>query len=234
VWCVELAAAFWKAAGPPPPFPRDLTGPAVWFGLSVESVPELTVARTVEWFRARHIPLRLDERDRQLRGCLVAAHGEGFVLLDADDDPGEQRFTLSHELGHYLRDYWRPRQLVRARLGPHALDVLDGSRPPTPDERVRAVLRHAPVGPFAHLLARDDDGTPVTAAEREAEAAADRLAFELLAPAAEVGDAPAAAELASRFGLPPGPAARYAALLRPDPPSADPALARLLTGLKPQ
>jgi hypothetical protein len=64
-------------------------------------------------------------------------------------------------------------------------------------------------GPVVHLLGRGEDESPEV---RAAEEAADRLAFELLAPAAEVH---AAADLDGRFGLPSAKAAEYARLLWP-------------------
>ena len=233
VWCADLAAAFWTRAGDPPPFPRDLRRAIPFdFPLSVIDLPNLTVAAVRRWFARLDLPVPFDEPDRPLRGCLVARLGDGFAFLDAADDPAERRFSLTHELGHFLRDYWHPRETVRKRIGPAALDVLDGRRPPTPEERLHAVLRNAPVGPFTHLLRRDGTGRPASARERESEAAADRLAFELLAPASAVGDAGDRHELADRlveaFGLPPGPAAGYAAILRPEPVAVDAALARLL------
>lgn len=227
VWCVELAAAFWAKAGPPPPFPRDLAGPAAFFGVGVEPVAGLSVAAVRGWFRARQIAVPFAEPDRPLRGCLVAWRGVGFVFLDPADAAAERRFTLAHEVAHFLRDYWHPRETVRRRLGDAALGVLDGDRPPTPAERVAAVLRGVRVGPFAHLLARDDRGVPASDAEREAEAAADRLAFELLAPEADVGEGATGAELEARFGLPKGAAGAYAARLAPP---AEPAWAARLRG----
>lgn len=225
VWCADLAAGFWAAAGDPPPFPRDLRGAiALGLPLAVVDLPGLTVTGVRNWLGRRVIALPLAEPDRPLRACLVASGGHGFAFLDAADPPAERRFSLAHELAHFLRDYRHPRQTAARRLGPAVLDVLDGRRPPTPDERVRAVLRHVWAGPFTHLLARDDGGRPLAPAEQEAEDAADRLAFELLAPAAAVGDVAARGELVARlvdaFGLPPGPAARCAALLvpAPDPP----------------
>jgi hypothetical protein len=226
VWCADLAARFWAAAGDPPPFPRDL-GPAVAgaLPLAVIELSELRVAAVSAWFADRGIPIPLTEPDRPLRACLVAWRGHGFAFIETRDDAAERRFSLAHELGHFLRDYWHPREAAVVRLGPAVVDVLDGIRLPTVEERLHAVLRNTPVGPFAHLLRRDETGRPLSPAEREAEAAADRLAFELLAPAAVVGDG---SELVGAFGLPPGPAARYAALLKPDPVPRDPALTRLL------
>lgn len=231
VWCVQLAESFWSKAGPPPPFPRDLRDAVTAVPLSVVEVAGVSVAGVRDWFARIELPVPLNEPDRPLRACLVAWRGEGFAFLDARDDPAERAFSLAHELAHFLRDYLRPREAVAERLGRASLEVLDGLRPATPAERLHAVLRGLALGPFAHLMRRDESGRPLAPAEREAEAAADRLAFELLAPVGAVGSARDRAELTDRlvraFGLPPGPAARYAALLMPDPPHIDRGLARL-------
>jgi len=65
------------------------------------------------------------------------------------------------------------------------LEVLDGRRRPGPAERLHALLGGVPVGFHTHLLARDGDGR-AAGAEAAAEREADRLAYQLLAPAAEV------------------------------------------------
>ena len=232
VWCVDLAAAFWAKAGSSPPFPRDLRPTVTAVPLSVVEMAGVSVAAVRGWFERQGIHVPLNEPDRPLRACLVAWRGVGFAFLDTRDDPAERAFSLAHELGHFLRDYLRLRETVAERLGHAALEVLDGQRPPTPVERLHAVLRNVPLGPFAHLMRRDDTGRPLTPAEREAEADADRLAYELLAPAelfAEATDRDAlAGRLVSDFGLPPGPAARYAALLLPAAPPLDRAIVRLL------
>ena len=232
VWCADLAAAFWAELGDTPPFPRDLREPASWFRVVVVELPRLSVTGVCHWLARRGVQIELGEPDRPLRGCLYADRGEAFAFLDAADDAAERRFTLAHELGHFLRDYWGPRRVAAARLGPAAVDVLDGLREPTFEERLSAVLRDVSVGPFAHLMRRDEGGRPLTPAERRSEEAADRLAFELLAPAARLDGCDDRGELAAalvdEYGLPPEPAARYAKLLRPDAPAAEPFVARLL------
>jgi hypothetical protein len=229
---MELAACFWELAGSPPPFPRNLHRAVAALPLSVVDMAGVSVAGVKQWFRRIGICLPLDEPERPLRACLVAWHGEVFAFLDLQDDTAERAFSLAHELGHFLRDYLQPRQMVSRRLGPAALEVLDGERAATPVERLRAVLRNVSLGPFTHLLRRDELGRPLTLAEREAEAAADRLAFELLAPAAAVGEATDPRELVDRivrtFGLPREPAERYAAILLPALPPLDRAISRLI------
>jgi hypothetical protein len=230
-----LAGAFWAEAGGPAPFPRDLRRPmARALPLTVVAWPGLSVAAVRAWLRGQGVEIRLGEPDRPVRACLVARADCGFVFLDAADDPAEQRFSLAHELGHYLRDYWWPRRRAERRLGPGALAVVDGRRPPRPEERLHALLRGAALTLAAHLLARGPGGAvapEVAAAER----AADRLACELLAPEAEVESrlgpgataAGAAALLRAAFGLPAAEAERYATELIPPPPAPGPLLARL-------
>jgi hypothetical protein len=232
VWCADLADAFWAELRESPPFPRDLRESASWFRIAVVELPGLSVTRVCHWLSSRVTPIDLAEPDRPLRGCLYADRGEAFAFLDADDDAAERRFSLAHELGHFLRDYWGPRRMVEKRLGPAALDVLDGLREPTFEERLSAVLRNVAVGPFAHVMRRDESGRPLTPEERRSEEAADRLAFELLAPAKELDGCEDRGELVRKlvdeYGLPVEPAARYAKLLLPDAPTPEPFVARLL------
>lgn len=233
VWCADLAADFWARAGSPPPFPRDLrVAIPCAVPMSVIDLPGVSVAAVREWFARLSVPVPLDEPDRPLRACLVAWLGQGFAFIDSEDSRDEQAFSVAHELAHFLRDYLDPREAVTRRLGPEALDVLDGRRPPTPTERFQSVLRNVPVGPFTHLMRRDGAGRPATNAEREAESAADRLAFELMAPADSLGDFRDRAELERRlvraFGLPAEPASRYASILLPEGRSAGTHVTRFL------
>lgn len=224
LWVTELAAAFWAAAGVAEPFPRALRHAAVVaFPLTVKELPGLRFAAARDWLRRRGVERPLPVGDRPLRACLAVERGGGFIFLEADDPEDERRFSLAHELAHYLRDYWQPRRDAARAFGETILDVFDGLRPPTPAERMNALVRRVPVGFHTHLLGRDAEHA---AAEREA----DLLAYELLAPAGEIppglrGD-DLVRELRGRFGLPTAHAARYAALLRPGAPD-DPLVARL-------
>ena len=117
-------------------------------------------------------------------------------------------------------------------LGPAALDVLDGLRPPTVDERLHAVLRNRPLTPHCHFMSRDPTGRPERDNDRRAEADADRLACELLAPAELLTTTTDRTELTrrltARFGLPASVAAEYARLLLPPPESEGGFIARLM------
>lgn len=231
LWCERLVEDFWATAGAPPAYPRDLRRAARKLPMDAVFMDGVSVARIRAWFERIGHPVPLSEPDRPLRACLIAWRGAGFAFIDARDDAAEQRFSLAHELAHFLRDYLRPRAMVAERLGKATLEVLDGDRPPTPDERLHALLRNVTVGPFAHLLRRDDSGRPLTPAERDAEGAADRLAFELLAPFAEVSElerAELVGQLVDAFGLPPAQARAYAAVLMPPALPVDRAVARLL------
>lgn len=217
VWVCELAARFWSVAGEAPPFPRDLRDALAWVdAVRVVEVPNLTVSRAAEALERHRIPFDRARPDRALAGCFAGYLGRGFVLYDPLLSAAEVRFTVAHETAHWLRDYDAPRRKVLKRLGASALEVLDGKRLPTSDERFAGVLREVPVGPFAHTLDRDHFSRACSENARESEGAADRLAFELLAPfdalRPHLGNEIAA--LSSVFGLPEREAVRYAAALR--------------------
>ena len=172
-----------------------------------------------------------------MRACLAACRGHGLIFLDGADEEEEQRFSLAHELAHFLRHYWQPRRRARRRLGEQVAEVLDGDRPPTEQERLHALLKNVPLGFHLHLMRRGRRREGINAAVAWAEEEADLLAYELLAPAADVlartgpvqGDAgrvKLAEVLQSDFGLPAQQAADYGRLLLP-PVWEDPLLRRL-------
>jgi hypothetical protein len=158
--------------------------------------------------------------------------GSGYAFVDSEESENEQRFSVAHELAHFLRDYLQPRERVLKHLGPAAAEVLDGRRAPMPSERIDALLSGIRVGYHVHFMDRDDDGSPSNAVS-EVEADADRLAYELLAPADAIasmlpggtGSRGTVTELLiDRFGMPRRPAERYAALLCPRARPIDPLL----------
>ena len=235
VWVVELAGRFWAAAGDPPPFPRDLERAITdAVPLSVLARHPLTLHAVAGYLRGLGLPVAVVEPDRPLRAALSCWKGSGFLFLDAADPPDERRFSLAHELAHYLRDYDTVRQRVAKALGADGLAVLDGRRATT-DERVRAALRGLTPAPHAHLMSRDPAGRP-RGDERDAEEHADRLACELLAPAERLrteSDGHAVAErLRSEFGLPPLAALRYASILFPHDNFPTTSVGRLINSVK--
>jgi hypothetical protein len=202
--------------------------------LSVVLLPKLSVQGALGWLQNCGLVCELPGEDRPLRACLVARSGHGVALIDGSDGDDEQRFSIGHELAHFLRDYWSLRKRILKRLGAEALQVLDGERPPTVQERFHALLRNVPLGIHLHLMERDNDGNPLTPSIAKAESDADRLAYELLAPAEQVlADAPASKQALVRrlrefYGLPGMQASLYAGVLTP-PAKTDPLLLRLRT-----
>lgn len=236
LWVVELAGEFWGAAGMREPFPRSLRRPiARGLQMAVVSLPRLRLRDVQDWLGRNGIGGICCAGDRSLRACLAARDGWGYVFIDGSDPEDEQRLSLAHEVAHFLRHYWRPRREACVRLGPSVIEVLDGRRPPTPEERVHAVIARVPIGFHWHLMQRDASGEYASEAIAAAEAEADRLAYELLAPAEEVGDradgaghdhAALAGLLRDEFGLPAAHADRYSQILLP-PVAENPFLQRL-------
>ena len=88
VWVLELAERFWAAAGPPPPFPRDLAAAATAaLPVRVTELPNLRLDGVRDWLARCGVPCPAAEPDRPLRACLVTRAGVGFAFLDRADPP---------------------------------------------------------------------------------------------------------------------------------------------------
>lgn len=237
LWVKELANEFWRRTGGADSFPRDLRRAVPRAALlSVKTLADLSVQRVAAWLRHQQIAYLAGERERALCACLFARNDCGFIFLDADDDEAEQRFSLAHELAHFLHHYREPRRRAVAKFGPRILEVFDGKRSPSPTERLHALLRNVRVGQHVHLLARDDRGRIASPAIAAVEVDADLLGCELLAPeeavlqqtrqrAGRAARLEAEQRLQTSFGLPPSMAEWYAGRLYPA--LDDPLLRRL-------
>lgn len=210
-WLEEAVAA----SGLPPrsAFPRDL--PAE-LGLSLRvtlvSLPGLTTDKVRDWLSRRGVRTQVVDTDRPLHGCMVARAGRAILFHDRDDDAREQRFTLAHEVAHFVLDHLLPRERALRAFGESIREVLDEVRPPTPEESLSSVLEGVPLGLQVRLMDRGASGTILTGRVEAAEQRADRLALELLAPAGLARNC-TPDMLVSRFGLPEEAARTYARML---------------------
>ena len=148
--------------------------------LAVVVLPELNLASTHGWLTERGVGLGFGDRDRPLRGLLLAWRGSGLIFVDGSLPEVDRRFTVAHELGHFLLDYLESRVRVLHRA-PDLLEVLDGHRSVTTQDRARAVLEQIKLGVHTHLLDRDPHGGAAWDVER-GEDQSSRFALELLSP----------------------------------------------------
>jgi hypothetical protein len=181
---LQLAQEFRQACQYDFLFPYDIEQAILHaFPLSVVKLSKPGVGDIQEWLTARGISIPgMIGADRQLFGCTILYRGRGFIFVDGTAAESEVRFTLAHELAHYLREYNYPRKMAVEKMGLKFLEVLDDERPPQDTERVNAILVGAPLSVYIHLMERGADGGMIEATTNQAEADADYLALELIAP----------------------------------------------------
>ena len=220
----EAVNQFWRQCGEAEPFPRSLERSVVLaLPVAIIKLSQLMLHDIESWIGRRGAPFRFKCRSRAVRGCLVAFGGQGFIFVDGADPDDERRFTIAHETGHFIADYWLLREAAMEKFGGRIAEVFDGLRRPDVTERVHAVLANTELGVYTKLMERGGGGA---AGVWEVEDMADRVALALLAPPDEVlssADTSAAnfaerqAEmtlvLRERFGLPAAVAAAYATSL---------------------
>lgn len=216
--------------GMPGVFPRNLIACLPrHLPLAFVSIPRLSTSSLEDWLRKYKIPYSPTTQRRPLHGALVARSGHGLIFLDSTDDPSNQQFSAAHEAAHFISDHLIPRHMATRVLGTSILPVLDGERPPTPEEALSAVINRIPLEAHIHLMTRAADGAITSWAIEEREQDADRFALELMAPLEDVAsrllaasngclsdvDALLASEiLVADFGLPSRVATQYAGELK--------------------
>lgn len=227
-WLDRAATDFWTQIGTNPPFPRSLEL-IVSHALPLNCVrlAQLSIDRIEQWFLQRQVPFRFLCQNRQLCGCIVAGRGNGFLFIDQNDAEDERRFTIAHEISHFILDYLYPRQIAIKSLGSSIRPVLDGERSPTSSEAIDAILGGIKLGIYFNMMPRSMQGGIDDSSILRSENNADRLAFELLAPAEHVLNQSTVSRVKSSFertriisslliteyGLPKQLAFRYSAFL---------------------
>jgi hypothetical protein len=175
----EAVSLFWKNAGEPEDFPRNLERPlAIALPIALVKMPKLYLRDVETWLRLRGVLFSFQCESRAVRGCLVAS-GKGVIFIEGSDPNDELRFTIAHEIAHFLNDYWIPRQKAVSKLGNSITSVIDGLRSPTVNERLYSVLGGLNIGIFINFM----DRSPASEAKTwKAENQADKIALGLLAP----------------------------------------------------
>lgn len=174
---------FWQLCGEAEPFPRSLERPtALALPVALVKLPRLRLRDVESWLQRRRISFQFNCQSRVVRGCLIAFGGQGLIFVDGADPDDERRFTLAHEIAHFIVDYWQPRERAIRRFGDAITEVLDGLRQPSVNERLYALLVSTPVGLHTNWMERDEADAKVW----DIEGRADRIALALLAPSDSV------------------------------------------------
>ncbi len=180
----EVVNGFWQRCGELEPFPRNLEQ-LISLALPAKLVklPHLKLRTIEDWLSRRGASFRFNCRSRGVRGCLIAYGGQGLIFIDEADPEDEQRFSIAHEIGHFIIDYLLVREMALSKFGDQIAEVFDGLRQPSVPERVHALLAGASLGVYTNLMERGETkGLDL----REIEDRADRVALALLAPPEEV------------------------------------------------
>jgi Zn-dependent peptidase ImmA (M78 family) len=180
---VEL---FWSLAGEYESFPRTLEHPlALALPVALVKLPQLQLIDVENWLQRRLIPYTFDCVNRSIYGCLVAYSGKGIIFIDGVNSVDQLRFTIAHEIAHFLLDYWLPRRKAIQYLGASIVEVMDGLRSPSVKERLHSIMSEIPIGIHTNLLERNSDSDDLSTIWRM-EDSADKVALALLAPPSEV------------------------------------------------
>ena len=184
------AGWFWRRVGGGKDFPADI-GYAAMSALEVyvEEIEGLTTLTASSYAGCVGIRNACGFSERGLRGCLVVRRRGALILVERSDDEAEKRFTIAHEVAHYILEVRRHRERAAERMGRDFSDVLYGPRKATPTERIDAWLNDVRPDKILHFMDRAPGGGYGCARTMDAECVADDLALEILAPRSDMKEA---------------------------------------------
>ena len=179
----SLAKEFWKISGLKKNPPYDIIS-AISLTLPIDIVilSTLSLKRIENWLNEREIYPLFPVENRPVHGFILTHKGAGFIFLNGSDSLEERRFSAAHEASHFILDYKIPRDKAIQKLGSTIVEVLDGYREPSINERIDGVLNAISMEPFMHLLEKTGNVSFDRHKIFDVENDADALALELLAP----------------------------------------------------
>lgn len=157
-----------------------------YFPVVVVVLPNLAVFTMFQWFQAYQLPvpkILTGQNNIQLHAGIIARGGGAVIFLNGVDDAIQRRYSLAHEAGHYFMDHFFPRQDIIKRLGISALEIVDGLRSQTPEERMHAILNHTSLTFFTHFF---ENSNQPEYSRSTAESHADAFSLEALAPSKSI------------------------------------------------
>lgn len=179
----EAVERFWRQCGETEPFPRNLERSiSLALPLTLVKLPHLRLHGIESWFERRGTTFHFNCRSRAVRGCLVAYGGQGLIFVDGADPDDERRFTIAHEVGHFIIDYLLVRETALSKFGEKIIEVFDGLRLPSVAEKVHALFAGTSLGIYTDLMERDKAGALARSEVWDIEDRTDRVALALLAP----------------------------------------------------
>lgn len=184
----EIASKFWEPFLAHKLYPIDIDRIVAFSDLPIIIVqlPDLTIKAVQQWTVQHNFPVSFSAEDRLLHGFLLAHEGHGVIFVNGTDPPEERRYTVAHEIAHFLLDYHLQRQRLVRIFGETIIELLDGKRLPSLSERLQILTTDLPSPFLSHHL----DSNTITAYDRclvwKAEQRVDALATEILAPYKEV------------------------------------------------
>ena len=178
----DIAKDFWDKAGMNT-YPCDILGAvSLILPIDIVSLSKLSLVTIQEWLNARNVYIDINVNNRELHGFILTNRGNGIMFINGTDHENERRFTIAHEVSHFLLDYKILRDIAIQKFGDDILPVIDGERPPSLEEEVKGIISSINIKPFTHLLEKDGDGSFNSIKAFKAENNADELAIELLSP----------------------------------------------------
>lgn len=183
----RIAREFWSTTDEKYRVNFDIAGAVEHLpAIDVIHIDRLSPGKVEDWLKDMSIEIQFGVNDRNLHGILFIRNEHACMFLDKADSETQQRFTIAHEMSHYLLDYQLPKERAMLELGTGIKEVLNGNVKATEYQLVLSLIKGVDIEPYTVLIEKKGQGSFSSWTNYNAENEADYLALELLAPRARV------------------------------------------------
>ena len=137
-------------------------------------MPQLSPKNITSWLSDHDMNIPLENNERNLHGALIIQNGAVLMFIDTTENDTRQRYTLAHQVSHFLLDYQMPKERTIMTLGKEIAGVLKGNAEASVEQLVQSAFNGMTDKVYT-LFIEKDEAIP-------SENPADSLALELLAP----------------------------------------------------
>lgn len=162
-------------------------------------IPQLNPTKITSWLTSRKIDIPVENNDRSLDGALLIQNGTVIMFIDTAENDIRQRYTLAHQVSHFLLAYQMPKERAIIKLGKEIAAALKDDTEAPVTQLVQSALQGMTGAAYTLLIEKSEDAFPSDRLNLLPESPADTLALELLAPRYQIIQETASASARLRY-----------------------------------
>lgn len=179
----RIARKFWATTQAEFRYDYDIVK-AVESSLNVHLIrmQQLNPTKIISWLASHNMDIPFESKATHLNGALLIKNDNVIMFIDAAENAVQQRYTLAHQVSHFLLNYQMPKERAIMTLGKEIAQVLSGNTEASVTQLVQSTVSNITGNVYTLLIEKWDESTSFDWELLRTKDPAVSLTLELLAP----------------------------------------------------